>query len=283
MARRVKIGKYDIHVPKDSAWRIDTPPDQIRMHALMIAVAKRGGGKTVALTSLLRSLQKDKALDRLFLITPTYASNFKMFEGLPIEDEDIYHDPRDPSVIPSIIEKAEAEMKAYKEWEEKAKVRKELEKALKGTKSVSDVYRIDPELILKSYNFDVLGEEPPKHKWGGRKPVLAVLCDDCQGTSLLNNKTFQHFCLRHRHIADGLGVSVFMACQNYKARCDGMPLAIRDNCTHLLVFRSKNVKVLQGIFDEVADNVTEEQFYQAYDAATDEEHSFLTIDFAPKR
>jgi hypothetical protein len=42
--QKVAGGKYPIIVPKDSAWRIETQPDQIRLHALVMAVAMRGGG-----------------------------------------------------------------------------------------------------------------------------------------------------------------------------------------------------------------------------------------------
>lgn len=283
MAKSVTIGKLPIIVPKDSAFRIETPPDFIKLHCLMLAVAKRGGGKTVALTSMLRNMQKHKLLDRMLLVTPTYESNKDMYKGLPLEEEDIFQDPRDKSIVPRIIEIVENEMKAWEEYQEKMKLRRELEKALKGTKSQSDIYKLNPQLLIECFNYDILNSEPPTHKYNGRRPVIALFVDDAQGSGLLNDKVFQHLCLRHRHIGKGLGISVFMAVQTYKAQCGGMPLAIRDNITQLLLFRTKNMDVLQNVFKEVADDVSEEAFYAAYNEATKEDHSFLCVDFHPAR
>lgn len=227
MAKAVTIGKLPIIVPDDSAWRIETPPDFIKLHCLMLAVGKRGGGKSVAITSMLRHMQKHKLLDRLLLITPTYDSNKDLYKGLPIEDEDIFHDPRDKSVVPRIIDIVENEMKAWEDYQEKMKLRRELEKALKATKSQSDIYRLDPQLLIDSFNYDIINSEPPRHKYDGRRPVIALFADDAQGSGLLADKVFQHLCLRHRHIGKGLGISVFMAVQTYRAQQGGMPLAIR--------------------------------------------------------
>ncbi len=41
--------------------------------------------------------------------------------------------------------------------------------------------------------------------------------------------------------------------------------------------------VLQNVFKEVADDVSEEAFYMAYNEATKEDHSFLCVDFHPAR
>lgn len=281
--KQQSIGRYEIMVPKDKAFRIATPDDQIKMHALVMAVAKRGGGKTVALTSLLKSLRKDGALDRMFLITPTYQSNICMFKGLPLADEDVYHNPYDLSCLDNILEKVQKEMDDYKAYKEKVAIRNKLLAKLKATKSTSDVYELDPELLLDAFNMDVLGQEKPYHKYNGRRPVLALLVDDSQGSPVLNNKRFQHLCLRHRHVGDGLGISIFMAVQTYKAQTGGMPSTIRDNVTHLLVFRTKNIKVLRAIYEEVADDIDELAFFTAYDQAMQDDHDFLFVDFHPRK
>lgn len=280
----VEINQYPIIVPKDSAFRIQTPDDQIKMHALILAVAKRGGGKTVALTSLMKSLKKDKALDRVILISPTYESNKDMFKGLPIDDEDIYHDPYDVRAVDDIVGKVQKEMDEWKAYKEKMKLRNKLMNALKASKSASDVYKVDPELMIDAFNYDVIGQEEPKHKWNGKRPAIALLADDCQGSPLLNSPKFQNLCLRHRHVGGGLGISIFMACQNFKARTGGMPQSIRDNVTHVLIFRTKNSNVVKQICEEISDDITEEEFLEAYDIATrDDEHDFLFVDFHPKR
>lgn len=62
-----------------------------------------------------------------------------------------------------------------------------------------------------------------------------------------------------------------------------MPAAVRDNTTSLLLFRTKNDKVLKSIAEEVGDVVDEEAFRSVYETATHHgDHDFLFIDFSPK-
>lgn len=282
--KRVKIpgNRYAIQVPKDSAFRIDTPDDQIKMHALVFAIAKRGGGKTVALTSLLKSLQRDKALDRLLVISPTWGSNKNMFDGLPVSEDDVYHET-DASVVDDIVMKVKKEMDMYTEYTEKMKLRQQMLKALKATHSESDVYKINPQLMIDCFNYDIIGQDPPPHKWGGKRPVMALLVDDAQGSKLFGSAKFQNLCLRHRHLGDGLGLTIMMACQTFKAQTGGMPVAIRDNTTHMLLFPTRNRESLKNVIKEVSDDIGEEEFLSAFDTATKEgDHDFLFVDFHPK-
>jgi hypothetical protein len=283
--KRLKVpgGKYKVFVPKDTAWRIETPPDQIRMHALVFAVAMRGGGKTVALTSLLRSLQKDGCLDRLLVVTPTWGSNKLMYDGLPIAEEDVYHEAH-PNIIDDIVAKVQKEMDDYTVYTEKMKLRKQLLLALKACHSESDVYRVNPQLMLDCFNYDIVGQDPPPHKWGGRRPVMALMIDDAQGSKLFNSAKFSSLCLRHRHLGDGLGISILMAGQTYKSQQGGMPVAIRDNMTHMLLFPSRNKNALLKVIEETSDDIDEDTFLAAFEEATREnEHDFLFLDFKPKQ
>ncbi len=62
-----------------------------------------------------------------------------------------------------------------------------------------------------------------------------------------------------------------------------MPAAVRDNTTSLLLFRTKNDKVLKSIAEEVGDVVDEDACRAVYEAGTHHgEHDFLFIDFSPK-
>ena len=273
------IGGYDIKLPKHGPQKIETPPDQIGMHALVIATAKRGGGKTVAVTNLCKNLVKDKALDRLLVVSPTWGSNKHMFEGLPVEESDIHHEPG-PPVVPDVVGKVEEEMKDWKAYKEKAKLRKQLEAALRACRSDADIINISPQLLIDAFNLDVF-QQPPKHKYNGKRPVLGLFIDDSQATKLFNSAAFQNMVLKHRHIGDGLGISIFMAVQTYSAQTGGMPKALRENCTHLLLFRTKSQPVLKQIAEE--NDLSEDQFMPLYEYATgSDDHDFLFIDFNPK-
>ena len=70
--KTIKLDKnYDIKVPKTKAFTIETSPDLIKLHAVILANCKRGGGKTLSLTNLLRMMKDDGVLDRLILVSPT--------------------------------------------------------------------------------------------------------------------------------------------------------------------------------------------------------------------
>jgi hypothetical protein len=173
----------EIHPPKSKAFNIETPDNLLKMHQLQCAVGKRGGGKTLATVTYLRALVKAKVLDRLFIITPSWGSNKDLFldpnAPLPVDEEDVYDDPDDPSCIDDIIEKCKAEMRLYKEHKRRTEIYEQLKKALKNVDSDRELMDIDPELLIKAYNHDAFEEGPPA-KYGGRKPVLALFVDDCQ-------------------------------------------------------------------------------------------------------
>ena len=76
----VKDKSYKIQVPKSGAFKIDTPNDCIKLHTICLAVAKRGTGKSVALTNLIRILKNNNVMDRILLISPTYYSNKNLMD-----------------------------------------------------------------------------------------------------------------------------------------------------------------------------------------------------------
>lgn len=58
--RKRGLQSYQIQVPNQKAFEVETPPDQIKMHQLLLAVAKKGGGKSTAVCNLLNFLKKTK-------------------------------------------------------------------------------------------------------------------------------------------------------------------------------------------------------------------------------
>lgn len=230
------IKGYGITVPKQKAFQIDTPNDMIKMHTLLLAIGKRGAGKTVAVTSLLKLLKQHKVLDRLFVISPTWDSNKMAFEGLPVDEEDVFHDPTDDAIL-EVTKRVKQEARDLMEYKEKVSLKRRVEKALKNMQHDTDVDTIDPELLIMAYGKGVLDGEEPYHKWGGRRPVMALFIDDSVGSKMLGSRVFLNFCLRHRHIGPvdntGLGVSVLMASQAYTTAMGGLPKAIRGTFSSL--------------------------------------------------
>ena len=122
---------YDIQIPKSGAFTIATEPHFIQLHGVILAVAKRGTGKTTALSNLLRLMKRNNALDRLLLVSPTYHNNKHYFKDLPLDESGVL----EPTVdVPNKIEEImAAEGKDYDEYMEKSKRYKKLMKMLNNS------------------------------------------------------------------------------------------------------------------------------------------------------
>ena len=93
-----------VYVPKSNAFNIETAPHLPKLHCNMLFVAKRGSGKSVKMVNMLRMLKETGSMDRIFCISPTFNSNKILLQLLCIEEEDIYSDPDDESIIHKIID-----------------------------------------------------------------------------------------------------------------------------------------------------------------------------------
>lgn len=280
---------YQIQVPKQKAFEVETPNDQVKMHQLLLAVAKKGSGKSTAVCNLMSFLRKDKCLDRLFVITSTYESNKPLFEflKLPVAKEDVYNpDNVARETVTDIIDKVTEETREYDEYIEKKKLHEQMKKALKTVKTDRDIVNLDPALLIASYDKDVV-ENPPVHKYNGKKPVLALFVDDSQSTPLFTSRAFLNLCIRHRHVGSSddtrMGLSIFICVQNYTAQHGGIPKAIRDNVSTMMLYKTRSENVLKTIMEDISDQITDEEFMQVYGAACQDKHDFLFIDWEPKK
>jgi hypothetical protein len=127
------------------------------------------------------------------------------------------------------------------------------------------------ELGMPSWKYKK--EEPPK---------LAVILDDTMGTDLMKPRGgLTNFCIKHRHIGKGLGISVFMLVQSYCSR-EGVARPIRENTTHLLLFKCKDESQIKKIHTEIGSDVDMNKFDTMFKYATADPFCFLFIDFSPK-
>ena len=256
--------KLDIIVPRGSAFNVESHPDLPKLHQLSLFVAKRGSGKSVAIANYVRMF----GFDRVFIISPTILSNKHMWSGLPISIGDSFEDPDEPGIINEIIDQIDEEVRDL------VRYREELAKYKQSTKSFPTLF---------------FGEvaEKPQHRWNGRVPRIGLIVDDCQSTRLFRDRKFLNFNTRHRHIGSlpeggAIGCSVFVAIQNYRATGGGCPRVLRNNATTLAIFKMKDEKELESIYEEVAGEVSKDDFYSVYSQATDEDYSFLFIDLHKK-
>ena len=112
--RVTKIRDFDVTPPRKSAFQIETPPDVPRQHSLTIFSARRGGGKSVACTSYVKKLLEVGAMQRVIIITPTWASNKDIFAPLNIKEEDIIEPSK--SALATVVARVEQEKKEHDEY-----------------------------------------------------------------------------------------------------------------------------------------------------------------------
>jgi hypothetical protein len=274
----VKLNNAEIKVPKGKAFAYDTPPEMPKGHMVSIAVGKRGAGKSVAITNLVKMLK----YDRVLVISPTFKSNSLLMKELDIDENDVFTDPDDPNIVQKIIDIVEEERDDLQTYLDQKKEYKRLLKML------DDNYgNLPDELLLMFYNDGHF--TPPQHKYGGRNPFIGVIIDDCQSSKLFTNKRIQNLTIKHRHIGafDGdrpsIGVSLFFLVQNYKSKSGGIDRAIRNNATNCLLFKNKDEKEIDFIAGEMAGEVSKQDFLKAYNyAMEDGDHPFLFVDLHKK-
>lgn len=284
--KTVKVAGLDVKVPPGSAFACETPPMMPKMHFLCACIGKRGSGKLVASVNLLEKL---KVVDRLFYVSPSANSNSAGLARLaspqgPLAPEDMYSDVNDTSILSDIVKKIEAERDDLEEYRKKLKLYNE---ALKRINSHESLYNIPMETMI------AYGEGRPKHRWGGRVPCIVVYFDDILGSQLMIGKgarEIARICLYHRHLGGftdpkepgAIGASLLFNAQAWKTSVGGLPKALRNNLTLMILFKTKSEKELQEIAEEVSGEVSEQVFYSVYEQAMQEPHDFLLIDLHKK-
>ena len=279
----MKIVKTDLQF-KDlgtKPFAIHTPSEHIQLHSVCVILGKRGSGKSFFASNLMHWLD----FNRICIISPTYESNYAQFRRLGVAEDDIFN-PDDPHVVQKIIDIVNAERDDLLEYRQKLAMLKELKEIIKNPWDLSENYHLFSEFIGLDGNWI-----EPEHKWGGRKPKIAVMVDDAQSTAIFRNRRFLNLVTRSRHIGSmpgdeaSIGISMFICCQNYTATGGGLPKVVRGNLTHFAMFRNKNRDELNLVAKEMSGEVSPEKFLEVYDyIMSDEEdkHVFMFVDLHRK-
>ena len=260
---------------------IETPPEHIKLHTVCLLVGKRGSGKSFFASNLLDWLD----FDRILIISPTYESNYAQFKRLGVAQDDIF-DPDDTAVVQKVVDIVNAERDDLLEYRQKLAMLKELKANIKNPYDLHENYGLFSEFIGLDGNWIT-----PEHKWGGRKPKLAVFVDDAQSTAIFRNRQFLNLTTRSRHQGSmpgdeaSIGISMIIGVQNYTAQSGGLPKAVRGNATHMALWRTKNKDELNLIAKEFSGEVDVEKFMEVYEwIMSDEEdrHVMMFVDLHKK-
>lgn len=117
-----------------------------------------------------------------------------------------------------------------------------------------------------------------------------VFFDDCIGSAIFSGKGIKKLnsmVIYMRHLGqlkDGgaIGCSFIFAVQSYKSQNSGLSKTIRNQMTHMLLFKTKNEKELDEIAEEVAGEINKKTFMKLYHEAIKEKFDFLFIDLHKK-
>jgi tRNA A37 threonylcarbamoyladenosine biosynthesis protein TsaE len=279
----IKANGMDIKPPKGKAFSYKTEPLLPKAHMITGVFGKRGAGKGVATTHLIKALK----FDRLFIISPTFESNSELMNQFDnIDTDDIYSDLDDREIMKKITEKINAERDDLVIWQEQMKEYK------KFMKMMTDNIAIIPDEMLLMFYDRMKGQfTPPKHRWGGNNPFIGLWVDDALASPVLTGRKMVNFSLRHRHLGafeddrPSIGCSIFFNAQNYRCQGGSIPRSIRNNFTNAIFFKSKDAKELDEISSEMSGEVTKDEFVQAYEVAMADDpdaHPFLFVDLHRK-
>lgn len=278
--KTVSIPGLDINPPKGSAFAYETDPMMPKLHQCMLIVGPRGSGKTTACVNMVERLP----FDRIFVISPSMKSNKELMRRLKLEEGDIFEDPDDITCLDRVkdaieqerddLEKYQADLVRYK-------------KLMKYIHSDSPLFRLPDDALADFYRDGDF--KPPEHKWGGRRPCMALILDDCIGSQLYTKgiRKLNQMCIYHRHLGQlkeggALGCSLFFLCQSYKCAAGGISKCIRNNVTSMIVFANKNQKQLDEIAEECSGEVSPEVFMSVYNECIKDKHDFMFIDLHRK-
>jgi hypothetical protein len=167
------------------------------------------------------------------------------------------------------IENIKEEIKEFQEYVNAYKI---LDKCPK--EKIIKLLKKQPEIfdVLEKHNYEHPDNIPqPRYK---APPVNIFVLDDLLGSDAFSKKSkslLTYYLIKNRHFM----VSFCMLIQNLKS----VPKPIRSNCNLYMLgkFASKKV-ILNDLYEEISNILTEEQFDEVYSYATADKYGSLIID-----
>jgi len=271
-----KLKNLEIIPPKNTSGMYETPHDLPVAGQILCAIGKRKSGKSCAVVNLIERMNFDYSI----VVSPTMNSNKELMDRLKVEH--VFEDVDDTSVIDKIKKIVQDEAEDLERYRENLKHYNQMMKDMKEGKFLDD------NLLLQY--FDNNRFLKPEHRWNGEKPKIAVVFDDCLGSMLYSKpRKLNGLATYSRHLGQlkeggAIGCSLFFMIQSFKCQVGGLNKVIRNQCTSMIVFKTKDKKELQDIAESCSGEISEEVFYNVYDRAIGDgnNHEFLFIDLHKK-
>jgi hypothetical protein len=230
-------------------------------------VAKRGQGKSTAAVRLLKYyidhsppvFQKKFT----FVVSPTAESQKHLWDHLGLEDENVHVASTEKQVrgiIDDIVVKLREEKLKYDEDQEYIEAYKKLMRGGELTQR--------EELLLDMRDCQPLDDPTP---W----PRPMLILDDLSHLKVMDRPWFISLCLRHRHLAGGVSLSMIAICQSLRG---GLSRVVRQNCSLICLWSTHDKTALDDLYSECSHLLDKPEFEAVFHAATDEFHDFLGVD-----
>ena len=245
-------------------------PDGIpKAPLLAMLCGKRGQGKTTTAVRLLHFyLNYNPQVfqnELVFVLSPTAESQSHLWEylGIPEDNVHVVHNAKQcQEEVDKILEILAEKKKKYDEDQEYI----EAYEALCS----------DRELTTRQVTILDLREcQPLEDPEPWPRPVL--LLDDLSHMRFLDSKAFISLCLRHRHVAGGVGLSIMMLVQSLRG---GISRVIRQNCSLIILYSTHDQTAKDDLYAECSHLLDKEEFLAVFAHATEEKHAFLSVDLS---
>jgi len=245
-----------------------------RMFFVGLWIGARGGGKTYSCAHLLKLYEHfgiyfggQSCAQRIVLMSPTVEANPAWRELKHLDfDADVHGSYSDAKLV-EVVEEIKAEARKTETWVRRTRT---WDRCVR--KHPSTISRKDWAVLAETGNMDPR-ETTPRPKF--EKPVVTFLVlDDLVGSSAFKSvgvSALTNLTLRNRHV----NICVCILAQTLKS----IPKSIRTNANVFVLFKFANMKVIvDDLYEEVSNLVTEEEFVDLYKYATEEDHGSLIID-----
>lgn len=266
---QVNLGKVPHHF--NEKYQVDLPDGVPRPPILGLYVGKRGQGKSTAAVRLLKYYTDHNPevfqKELTFVISPTADSQQHLWDHLGLKPENVYTVSTGPEIrkiVDTIIELLAAKKKKHDDDEE---YREAYNRLVRG-----EPLSTRQELLLDSRDAQPLRDPEP---WP--RPVL--LLDDLSHMKVLDRPWFVSLCLRHRHVAGGVSLSILMLTQSLRG---GTSRVVRQNCSLICLFSTHDHTAKEDLYQECCHLLDRDEFMAVFNDATKEHHSFMALDLSQK-
>jgi hypothetical protein len=236
-----------------------------------LLIGMTGSGKSWTLVKLLKYYESEKIYNtegdecpqRIILISPTYQSNpiFNTLKNLD-PDVDVYEDYSD-KILADIMDDIAIVKKEANEYQKIVKIYKKFKKV----KKISQLTNYEV-MMLEMIDYDIANVAEPRYKIN---PINFIIFDDLICTPCYRpNSPLCELSTKCRH----KGVNLFVLAQAIKQ----VTKVIRIQSRLLMLYRYNSKSIVDDIYEIVSGSLTPDQFTDIYFKATEEPHSFLTID-----